>query len=117
VGRDELDRIRANDFRRLPPPPAGQAFLRLAVTRERAAEVAVDWSTRERVGDCSDVYLTRLHVDSVFFARSSPQRVPCSPHREYLVPADRLDEFNGSIRGLIEVVAEYHAPGAPDDLA
>ena len=115
VGRSELDGIREHDFRRLPPPPTGHSFFRLAVTRECAAEVAVEWSARERIADYSDVYLARLHVVSASLSRYRRRRVPGSSHWEYLVPATRLDEFNSHIRGLIEVVAEYHTRTTPDD--
>jgi hypothetical protein len=117
VGRRELELIRAGGFRTFPPPPPGQSIFKPALTREYAAEVARDWSAMEKTRAYSDVYVTRFHVDSAFLSRYSLHQVADSIEREYLIPAGELDEFNDHIRGIIELVAEYHYPGVPDDAA
>ncbi len=117
VGRRELELIRESGFRAFPPPPPGQSKFKPTLTREYAAEVARNWSAKEKTRACSDVYVTRFHVDSAFLSRYSQHQVAGSIHREYFIPAEELDEFNGQIRGIIELVAEYHYPGVPDDAA
>jgi hypothetical protein len=117
VGRRELELIRGGSFRAFPPLPAGPSIFKAAQSREYAAEVARKWSAKEKTPAYSDVYVTRFHVDSAFLSRCSQHNVAGSPHREYLIPAKELDEFNSHIRGLIELVAEYHYPGVPDDAA
>src|SRR5713226_2015643 len=117
VGRRELELIRVSTFRAFPPLPPGQSIFKATLTHEHAAEVARAWSAKEKTAVYSDVYVTRFHVESAFLSRYPQHQVAGSSHREYLIPADELDEFNGYIRGIIELVAEYHYPGVPDDAA
>jgi hypothetical protein len=117
LGRRELELIREGGFRAFPPLPPGQSIFKAALTRDYAAEVARNWSAKEKTPAYSDVYVVRFEVDSAYLSRYSPHQVAGSRHREYSIPADGLNEFNGHIRGLIELVAEYHDPGVPDDAA
>ena len=117
VGRRELELIREGGFRAFPNPPPGQSIFKSVLTREYAADVARNWSAKEKTPAYSDVYVTRFYVDSAFLSRYSQHQVAGSSHWEYLIPAEELDELNGHIRGIIELVAEYHYPGVPDDAA
>lgn len=114
VGRDELESIRKSDFRAFPPPPAGQPMFKPVLTREYATQVARDWSAKEKTRGYSG-FITRFHVDSAFLSRYAAHQVGNSIHREYWIPAKDIDEFNRHIRGIIELIAEYH--GVPDDVA
>ena len=113
VGRDELDLIRKRGFRAFPPPPLDQRVLKPMLTNEYAFEVAQDWS-KEKSQQFSG-YVLQFQVETAFLDRHAPHKVGGSRHREYWIPVDELDEFNGSIRGRIELVAELH--GVPDDAA
>src|SRR5262245_14355239 len=103
VGCGELEAIRKSGFRAFPAPPFGQPTFKPMLTREYAAEVARDWSAKEKTRSYSG-YITQFHVDTEFLAHYSPCQVGGTVHKEYWIPADELDRFNGHIRGLIEVI-------------
>ena len=114
VGSAELELIQSSGYRHFPRPPLGQPLFKPVLTRKYALEVARDWSAKERTRGYSG-YITRFRVESRFLSRYSQHQVGNSIHREYWIPADDLDAFNAHIRGVIEVIAEYH--GVPDGAA
>jgi len=114
VGRPELDLIRTAAFRAFPPRLPGQPIFYPVVTRQYAEEMARDWNAKDKTAGYSG-FVTRFHIDTDFLSRYQLHQVGNTIHKEYWVPAQHLAEFNAHIRGLIEVVAEYH--GVPDDAA
>ncbi len=114
VGRAEYELIRKSKFRAFPPRLPGQPIFYPVVTMEYAAQMARDWNAKDKAAGYAG-FVTRFHVSSAFLSRYEVHRVGDSQHLEYWIPADDLDAFNKSIRGRIEVVAEYH--GVPDDAA
>jgi hypothetical protein len=76
--------------------------------------MAQDWNAKDKTAGYSG-FVTRFKVDTEFLSRYEPHQVGNTIHREYWIPAEELEEFNRHIRGLIEIIAEYH--GVPDDAA
>jgi hypothetical protein len=72
---------------------------------EYAAWISKHWNVR----DFGSGYVTRFAVDSEFLKRYPIQRVGAGPAEELWVPADELDQFNRTIVGKIEVIAEFDA--------
>ncbi len=114
VGRAEYELIRKSLFREFPRRLAGQPIFYPVVTREYAAQIARDCNAKDRAGGCAG-FVTRFRVDSAFLSKYEVHRVGDSQYLEYWIPAEDLEAFNQNIRGLIEIVAEYH--GVPDDAA
>jgi hypothetical protein len=107
-------RVRSAGFRAFPPRLPGQPIFYPVLTKEYAQQMAQDWNARDKTAGYSG-FIIRFQVDTEFLSRYEPHQVGSTVHREYWIPAEDLDEFNGHIRGIIEVVAEYH--GVPDDAA
>ena len=109
VGKSELALIRESGNARFPPRLPEQPISYPVLNEEYATQIARGWNAkhnRDKVG-----YVTRFHVRTDFLRRYEAQVVGGSEHREYWIPAEDLAEFNRNIVGLIEVVAEFSAPG------
>lgn len=105
VGSMELDLIRQSGFTAFPPRLPEQPFFYPVLNQEYATHIARDWNVKHNDDHCG--FVTRFRVSSSFLAKYPVQTVGGQLHQEYWIPAERLDEFNESIVGLIEVVAEF----------
>lgn len=76
-----------------------------------AVQIARDWNTRDAASGYAG-YVTRFRARSDFVSRYPVQVAGARAHCELWVPADEMDEFNASIVGRIEVVAEFRGDGA-----
>lgn len=104
VGPKELDLIRDSGWRRFPPRLPEQPIFYPVVQEEYARKIARDWNMKTSGAG----YVTRFRVKAEHLSRYEEQIVGGRQHTEYWIPAERLDEFNNNIVGLIEVIAEYH---------
>lgn len=105
VGQEELELIRASEFRRFPPRLPHQPIFYPVLNEDYARQIARDWNAKredERVG-----YVTRFRVRSEYLSRYEVQTVGGCEHQEYWIPAEDLAAFNRNVVGVIEVVAEY----------
>ncbi len=105
VGPKELELIRDSGWRRFPPRLPEQPIFYPVVQEEYARKIARDWNVK--AGGAG--YVTRFQVPTDYLAQFGEQLAGGKQHTEYWVPAEQLGEFNDTIVGLIEVVAEYHA--------
>ena len=111
VGQKELDLIRESGFREFPPRLPFQPIFYPVLNEEYAAQIARDWNTKDPASGYAG-YVTSFRVKTAFLERYAVHRVGRAIHEEYWIPAEDLPEFNASIVGPIEVVAEFHsAPG------
>ena len=108
VGPDELRLIRESGNRAFLPPPSEERVLGLMTNEERAAQIARGWAIRF---DGKKGYFIRCNVPKSVLARFDRKTFGEGErqYEEYLIPAERLDEFNAYIIGPIEVIAS--APG------
>ncbi len=104
VGPKELELIRTTGFRAFPPRLPEQPFFYPVTNEEYAREIARKWN----VPDSGAGYVTRFFVDELYLSQFPVHTVGGRIHQEYWIPADRLDELNRHLSGLIEVIAEYH---------
>ena len=103
VGPRELELLAAAGWSRWPPRLPEQPIF-YPVTNERyASEIASKWNVAQDGAD----YVTRFHVRSSFIDQFEIHCVGAAHHTEWWIPAERLDELNASIVGLIEVVAVF----------
>jgi hypothetical protein len=106
VGQQELELIRDSGFRAFPPRLPEQPIFYPVLNEEYATQIARDWNaTRNKppVG-----YVTKFDVSTELLNRYEIQVVGNSSHQEYWIPAEDLNEFNLSLVGQIEVIAEFH---------
>jgi len=107
VGLRELERIAESGFTAFPPRLEHQPIFYPVLSFEYAEQIARDWNTKDAAsGYCG--FVTRFEVEDSFVRRFEVHRVGAGAHEELWVPAERLDEFNRQIEGLIEVVAHYY---------
>lgn len=106
TGPKELALIQASGYTAFPPRLEGQPIFYPVLFQEYAVQIARDWNARNgNIG-----YVTRFQVRSDFLSRYAIHTVGGPIHKEYWIPAEDLDEFNRSIVGKIEVIAEFHDP-------
>lgn len=106
VGHKELELIRDSGFRAFPPRLPHQPIFYPVLNEEYATKIARDWNTKDSASGVAG-YVTRFGVDAEYLKRFPVRTVGDSSHQELWVPAEELEEFNGHIVGLIEVIAAY----------
>ena len=105
VGSDELDLIRRSGFREFPPRLPEQPIFYPVLNEEYAVQIARDWNARHNASRRG--FVTRFRVREEFLSRYEIRTVGGSVHREYWIPAADLPEFNRTLVGTIEVIAEF----------
>lgn len=105
VGPKELQLIADSGYREFPPRLPDQPIFYPVLNEEYARQIAQDWN----VPASGAGYVTRFSVRKDYAARYPVRTVGGSVHQELWVPAEELPEFNRSIVGLIEVIAEFKA--------
>jgi hypothetical protein len=106
VGPKELELIAASSYREFPPRLPEQPIFYPVLNEQYATQIARDWNVKQNGAG----FVTRFSVRAEFVRRYPVQTVGTSLHQELWVPAEELAEFNRNILGLIEVIAEFHAP-------
>jgi hypothetical protein len=105
VGLEELRLIEALGWKRFPPRLPEQPLFYPVVQEAYARKIAKDWNVRAS----GSGFVTRFAVDGTYLAQFDVQYVGGREHAEYWIPAERLEEFNDHIVGLIEVVATFRS--------
>lgn len=105
TGPKELELVKASGHKRWPPRLPEQPIFYPVTNEQYAIEIAGDWNVKES----GHGYVTRFHVRKEFMDRFPVQRVGGAHHTEWWIPAERLEDLNEAIVGLIEVIHEYHA--------
>ncbi len=103
VGQREYDLIAATEFRRFPARLPEQPFFYPVTNEKYATQIARDWNTKDEVSGYVG-YVLRFRVGSEFLSKYALHTVGASMHQEYWIPANELEEFNGQIDGVIELI-------------
>ncbi|MHC5539044.1 ADP-ribosylation/crystallin J1 [Singulisphaera rosea] len=112
VGPKELLLIEESGWTAFPPRLPEQPIFYPVTNEEYAVWISKNWNVR----DYGAGYVTRFAVNREFADRYPIRRVGAGHAEELWVPADELAEFNQSIQGKIEVIAEFRAePGAAEE--
>lgn len=104
VGAKELELVRESGWRRFPPRLPEQPIFYPVVQEEYAKRIAREWNVKAS----GSGYVTRFEIQANYLAQFTEQLAGGRQHTEYWIPAERLEEFNDHIVGLIRVAAEYH---------
>jgi len=86
-----------------PPRLPEQPIFYPVTTEEYAVKIARDWN----VPQSGSGFVTRFRVRRDYLDRYEVQDAGGRAHREYWIPAEEMDAFNGAIVGPIEVVHEF----------
>jgi hypothetical protein len=117
VGLEEMRLIYEADMRAFPARLPDQPIFYPVTNDGYARQIARDWNTKS--GTLAG-FVTRFAVDDGYVSRFERRVVGGREHEELWVPAEELAEFNGHIKGPIEVVASYFGEGftgyVPDQL-
>jgi hypothetical protein len=103
TGPDEIELVKRNGFKHLPPRLPEQPIFYPVTSEEYAKEIAIKWNIR----DSGVGYVTRFEVRKSFVDWYEIQGVGGSTHKEWWIPAEYLDELNENIVGEIKVIGEY----------
>jgi hypothetical protein len=103
VGPIELELIRQSGMRTFPPRLPEQPIFYPVLSEHYAIKIARDWN----VPASGRGYVTRFRVAKAYLDRYEVHEAGGREHREYWIPAEELAEFNASLVGEIEVVAEF----------
>jgi hypothetical protein len=106
VGRQELRLIEESGWTAFPPRLSFQPIFYPVSTEEYAAKIAREWNTQDPNSGFAG-YVTRFRVPAHFLAKYPLQTVGGQACQEYWIPAGELDDFNRSLVGPIEVIAEF----------
>jgi len=106
VGQAEFELVRDSGFRSFPPRLPGQPIFYPVLNREYAEQIAREWNRKDEASGCRG-YVLRFSVRKPFLRGYQPKQVGAGEHMEYWIPSAVLDELNGNIVGLIEVVATF----------
>lgn len=105
--KKEFDLIEQSAFRAFPPRLDFQPIFYPVLNEEYATQIARDWNTKDAASDYVG-YVTRFAVRKSYLDQYEIQTVGAARvHREYWIPAERLDEFNANIIGKIEVISKF----------
>ena len=105
TGKNELALIEASDFTAFPPRLPEQPIFYPVLNEAYATQIARDWNAKynaDKIG-----YVTKFAVRKDFLDSYETKIVGGANHEEYWIPAEDLEEFNRSIVGKIEVIAEF----------
>ena len=107
VGMQEMQKICALGLRGFPPRLPEQPIFYPVANHEYAAQIARDWNTKDtHSGYCG--FVTSFAVDTDYLQQFKSQQVGARIHREYWIPAEKLEEFNRHILGVIRVEEAFY---------
>ena len=108
VGLEELHLIYEADMRAFPPRLPDQPIFYPVTNEAYAKQIAKDWNTKS--GTLAG-FVTRFTVSDDYVAKFERRIVGAREHEELWVPAEELTEFNGQLKGAVEVVAASFGEG------
>lgn len=110
VGQREFELLEASGFRSWPPRLPEQPIFYPVTNEAYAIQIARDWNTKDPTNG-NIGYVTEFDVNSEFLAQFPTEVVGGRVHTEHWIPADRLEELNQQIVGVIRVIRKYTAEG------
>ena len=106
IGAEELRLIAESGYHSFPPRLEGQPIFYPVLNEDYATQIARDWNAKNSKSRAG--YVTRFAVKTSYLSQFPVQKVGGTKHLEYWIPAEKLNEFNENIVGLIVVISEFH---------
>ncbi|MCP4360521.1 MAG: hypothetical protein GY796_21140 [Chloroflexi bacterium] len=104
TGPKELELIIDSRYKRWPPRLPEQPIFYPVTNEQYATEIASRWNVQAS----GSGFVTKFEVQKEFVEQFEIHKVGASYHTEWWIPAERLEELNDNIVGLIEIISEYH---------
>jgi hypothetical protein len=104
IGPKELDLIKESGYTKFPPRLPEQPIFYPVMNEEYAIQIAKDWN----VNASGSGFVTKFEVNTEYLKKFPIQNVGGPIHNELWVPAEKMEEFNENIVGLIEVVKSFY---------
>lgn len=109
VGLYELALIWDKEMREFPPRLAHQPIFYPVAKAVYARQIARDWNTADEKSGFSG-FVTTFELEESYLSNFQPHTVGTFEHVEYWIPAEKLNQFNSAIRGLIGLREAYFGP-------
>jgi hypothetical protein len=113
VGPKELALIQQSDWRRFPPRLPEQPIFYPVLQEEYARKIARDWNVK----DSGAGFVMRFEISKPYIDQFELHEVGGRECKEYWIPAEQLEIFNGHILGRIDLVSEFDSLGRSVDWA
>lgn len=104
TGPKELELVKASSYRKWPPRLPEQPIFYPVTNEVYARQIAVEWNTKHDGAG----FVTRFEVKKSFMDQYDIHTVGGAHCTEWWIPAEKLDELNDNIVGMIEVISEHY---------
>ncbi len=105
VGTRELKLIEESNYSKFPPRLPEQPIFYPVLTEKYAVEIASRWNVK--YNDDHKGYVTKFEIDDTYCGQFEIHQVGDGHHKEFWIPAERLEEFNSHIVGKIDIINEF----------
>lgn len=105
VGTRELKLIEKSNYSKFPPRLPEQPIFYPVLTEKYAVEIASIWNVK--YNDDHKGYVTKFEIDDTYCGQFEIHQVGDEYHKEFWIPAERLEEFNLHIVGKIDIINEF----------
>ena len=103
IGEKELILIAESDFKGFPKRLEWQPIFYPVLNEEYATEIASKWNTIDEFGNYLG-FVTEFKTTEEEFLKYKVENVGGKIHNELWVPAEKLEDFNNSIVGNIQII-------------
>lgn len=107
VGFKELSLIEESGMKAFPPRLDWQPIFYPVLNEEYACEIAEKWNTDDASSGYAG-FVTAFEILTSYFEQYEVKNVGSKYHNELWVPAERLEEFNGQIQGMIRITKAFY---------
>lgn len=103
IGEKELILIAETDYKAFPPRLEWQPIFYPVLNEAYATEIASKWNTIDEFGNYLG-FVTEFKIAEEEFLKYKVENVGGKIHNELWVPSEKLDSFNRSIIGNIDII-------------
>jgi hypothetical protein len=104
VGPKELELIKESGWTKFPPRLPEQPIFYPVTNEAYAIQISKEWNAPAY----GSGFVTKFEVRADYLQQYPIENVGGEIHNELWVPAEKLEEFNGNIVGLIEVTQAFY---------
>lgn len=103
IGEKELILIAEANYKAFPPRLTWQPIFYPVLNEEYATEIASKWNTTDEFGNYLG-FVTEFEIQEEEFLKYKVENVGGKIHNELWVPSEKLEDFNNSIIGEINII-------------
>lgn len=106
IGEKELTLIIDSNFKRFPPRLDWQPIFYPVLNEKYASEISEKWNSNDEFGNYLG-FVTKFSITENEFNKYKVENVGGMHHNELWIPSEKLNVFNDSIVGEIEIVKVF----------